>query len=145
MSLSIWTRRNWWHRLNPSSCGCGTGAKRVAIHFDVDVLEPAHYDFLVFRDPSATPDALHGVARGPMRFAQVSEILNADTAEADTVRLAIAEYLPWSVVEFAKALNALAGGVPKWLRMLRALISAVENFASGIPRNDDPPECAPHL
>ena len=26
-----------------------TGAKRVAIHFDVDVLDPAHYDFLLFR------------------------------------------------------------------------------------------------
>jgi hypothetical protein len=23
----------------------GTGAKRVAVHFDVDVLEPGHYDF----------------------------------------------------------------------------------------------------
>ena len=85
----------------------GTGAKRVAVHFDVDVLEPAHYDFLVFRDPSATPDALQGVARGRMHFAQVSEILNAVASQVDIVGLAIAEYLPWSVVEFAKALNAL--------------------------------------
>jgi arginase len=28
-----------------------TGAKRVAVHFDVDVLDPAHYDFLLFRNP----------------------------------------------------------------------------------------------
>ena len=84
-----------------------TGAKRVAIHFDVDVLDPAHYDFLLFRNPSAAPDAFEGVARGRMRFAQVSGILNALAAEADIVGLAITEYLPWSVIEFAKALNTL--------------------------------------
>ncbi len=84
-----------------------TGAKRVAIHFNVDVLDPAHYDFVVFRNPSAPPDAFKGVARGRMHFAQVSETLNAVTAEADIVGLAIAEYIPCSVIEFAKALNTL--------------------------------------
>jgi arginase len=42
-----------------------------------------------------------------MQFAQVSDILNAVAAEADIAGLAIAEYLPWSVIEFAKALNTL--------------------------------------
>ena len=42
-----------------------------------------------------------------MRFTQVSEILNAVASEADIVGLAIAEYLPWSVIEFAKALDTL--------------------------------------
>ena len=84
-----------------------TEAMRVAVHFDVDVLEPVRYDFLLFRDPSAAPDAFHGVARGRMRFTQVSEILNAVASEADIVGLAIAEYLPWSVIEFAKALDTL--------------------------------------
>jgi len=79
-----------------------TGAKRVAVHFDVDVLDPAHYDFLLFRNPSAPPDAFEGVARGRMQFAQVSDILNAVAAEADIVGLAIAEYLPWSVIGFAR-------------------------------------------
>jgi arginase len=79
----------------------------VAVHFDVDVLDSAHYDFLLFRNPSAGPDAFEGVARGRMRFAQISGILNAVTAEADIVGLAITEYLPWSVIEFAKALNTL--------------------------------------
>ena len=83
------------------------GAKRVAVHFDVDVLDPADYDFLLFRNPSAAPDAFEGVVRGRMRFAQVSGILNAVAAEADIVGLAITEYLPWSVIEFAKALNTL--------------------------------------
>jgi arginase len=84
-----------------------TGAKRIAVHFDVDVLDPAHYDFLLFRNPSAPRDAFEGVARGRMHLAQVSEILNAVAAEADIVGLALAEYLPWSVIEFARALNTL--------------------------------------
>jgi len=84
-----------------------TGAKRVAVHFDVDVLRPAHDDFLMFRNPSDPPDAFEGVARGRMQLARASEILNAVDAEVDIVGLAIAEYLPWSVIEFAKALNAL--------------------------------------
>ena len=82
-----------------------TGAKRVAVHFDVDVLDPAHYDFLIFRNPSDPPAAFEGVARGRMQFDQVSKILNGVNAEADIVGLAITEYLPWGVIEFAKALN----------------------------------------
>jgi arginase len=84
-----------------------TTAKQVAVHFDVDVLSPAHYDFLIFRNPSAPPDELQGVARGRMKFARVAEILNAVGAEAEIVGLAIAEYLPWTVIEFAAALNTL--------------------------------------
>jgi arginase len=84
-----------------------TGAKWVAVHFDVDVLEPAHYDFLLFRDPSAAPNTYEGVARGRMQLEQVAAILNAVASEADIVGLAIAEYLPWSVIEFANALDTL--------------------------------------
>jgi len=84
-----------------------TGAKQVAVHFDVDVLHPACYDFLIFRNPSDPPDAFEGVARGRMQFVQVSKILNAVNAEVDIVGLTISEYLPWSVIEFAKALTSL--------------------------------------
>jgi arginase len=80
-------------------------AKRVAVHFDVDVLDPADYDFVIFRN--ASDHTLEGVARGRMQFAHVAEILNAVNAQADIVGLTIAEYLPWSVIEFAKALDTL--------------------------------------
>jgi arginase len=79
----------------------------VAVHFDVDVLDPSRYDFLLFRNPSDPPGAFEGVARGRMQLTQVSEILNAVNAEADIVGLAIAEFVPWSVIEFANALNTL--------------------------------------
>jgi hypothetical protein len=76
--------------------------------------------------------ALQGVARGRTHFAQVSEILNAVASEADIVGLAIAEYLPWSVVEFAKALNALP------------LLGCPE-MASHTQGTTIAPECAPRL
>ena len=74
--------------------------------------------------------ALQGVARGRTHFAQVSEILNAVASEADIVGLAIAEYLPWSVVEFAKTLNALP---------LRSTLAGLSRNGFAYPRNDDRP------
>ncbi len=84
-----------------------TGAKRVAVHFDVDVLDAARHDFVLFHDPQAAADAFDGIAQGRMSLGRVSEILTAVAAEADIVGLAIAEYLPWSVIEFANSLRGL--------------------------------------
>lgn len=83
------------------------GAKRIAVHFDLDVLDPALYDFLLFHDPSAAPNAFDGVAKGRMRFAEVASILNAVAKEAEIVGLAIAEYMPWSAIELSKSLRTL--------------------------------------
>jgi arginase len=85
----------------------GTGAKRVAVHFDLDVLDPAHHDFLMFNDPSAKPNKFDGVAKGRMGLAQVSGILNAVAAQAEIVGLAITEYFPWSAIGLARALDDL--------------------------------------
>ncbi|MBR7518853.1 hypothetical protein KC217_24640, partial [Mycobacterium tuberculosis] len=70
-----------------------SGARKVAVHFDLDVLDPAFYDFLLSQDPAASPDAFDGVAKGRMRFEDVAGILRAVDAEADIVGLAIAEYM----------------------------------------------------
>jgi arginase len=84
-----------------------TSAKRVAVHFDLDVLDPALYDFLLFRDPSAEPNAFDGIAKGRMKLPHVANVLNAVAGEAEIVGLAIAEYLPWSVIDFARSLETL--------------------------------------
>jgi arginase len=84
-----------------------TGAKRVAVHFDLDVLDPALYDFLLFRDPSAEPNAFDGIAKGRMKLPHVANVLNAVAGEAEIVGLAIAEYLPWSVIDFGRSLETL--------------------------------------
>ena len=84
-----------------------SGAKQVAVHFDLDVLDPALYDFLLFHDPTAAPNAFDGVAKGRMRFAEVASILNAVAKEAEIVGLAVTEYMPWSAIELSKSLRTL--------------------------------------
>ena len=84
-----------------------SGKKRIAIHFDLDVLDPALYDFLLFNDPDATPDAFDGVAKGRMTMDQIQAILQAVGSELEVVGLAITEYLPWSVIKLAKQLRLL--------------------------------------
>jgi hypothetical protein len=53
------------------------------------------------------PDAFDGIVGGRMHFVQVFAILNEIAANAEIMGLAIAEHLPWSVIECAKVLNAL--------------------------------------
>jgi len=77
----------------------------VSSRFDVDVVDPPYYDVLPFRNPQAPPDAFDGIVEGRMHFAGVFAILDATNAE--TIGLASAEHLPWSVIKFAKVLNAL--------------------------------------
>jgi arginase len=84
-----------------------SGATKVAVHFDLDVLDPSLYDFLLFRDPSAGAGAFDGVAKGRMRFEEVAAILDAVAAETDIVGLAITEHLPWRAIELSRSLHSL--------------------------------------
>ncbi|OHV79446.1 arginase family protein [Rhizobium sp. LCM 4573] len=84
-----------------------SGAKKVAVHFDLDVLDPSLYDFLLSQDPDARPNTYDGVAKGRMRFEEVANILKAVDAEAEIVGLAIAEYMPWSAIKLSKQLRTL--------------------------------------
>ncbi|MCP8897444.1 arginase family protein [Shinella daejeonensis] len=84
-----------------------SGARKIAVHFDVDVLDPALYDFLLFHDPSLAPGTFDGVTKGRMRFEDVAGILNAVRAEADIVGLSIAEFTPWNMIELSRSLRTL--------------------------------------
>jgi arginase len=42
-----------------------------------------------------------------MKLPHVANILNAVAREAEIVGLAITEYLPWSVIDFARSLETL--------------------------------------
>lgn len=83
------------------------GLKHAAVHFDLDVLDPALYDFLLFRDPSAPPDAFDGVARGRMTLPQIQRVLLSVSSVSEIVGLAITEYLPWSAIELSRELRKL--------------------------------------
>lgn len=83
------------------------GLKHAAIHFDLDVLDPGLYDFLLFRNPSARSGAFDGVAKGRMSLSQIQQILLSISSVSDIVGLAITEYLPWSVIELSRELRKL--------------------------------------
>jgi arginase len=84
-----------------------SGASKVAVHFDLDVLDPSLADYLLFHDPSAAPGAWDDVPKGRMRFETVAAILGAVGAEADIVGLAITEFMPWSMIGLSRALRSL--------------------------------------
>jgi arginase len=84
-----------------------SGATKVAVHFDVDVLDPSLYDFLLFHDPYAAPGTYDEVPKGRMRFEEVAALLNAVAAEADIVGLAITEFMPWSAIKLSQSLRSL--------------------------------------
>jgi arginase len=85
----------------------GSGARKVAVHFDVDVLDPALHGFLLFHQPDAAPGLWDGVAKGRMGFAEVARMLRAVDAEADIVGLTIAEFLPWEAIGLSRMMAGL--------------------------------------
>lgn len=84
-----------------------SGARKVAVHFDLDVLDPSLYGYLLFHDPSAALGAWDGVPRGRMKFEEVAHILRAVGAETDIVGLAITEFMPWDMIELSHSLRQL--------------------------------------
>ena len=83
------------------------GTRKVAVHFDLDVLDPSLYDYLLFHDPAAPPGTWDGVPKGRMTFEQVAGILRAVAAEADIVGLTITEFMPWNMIRLSRSLSAL--------------------------------------
>lgn len=83
------------------------GITHLAVHFDVDVLDPRTFGSILFNKPGASSDFLPGVPRGRMTPDQVVRLLG-DVADAcDLVGLAIAEYLPWEAIATRDLLRRL--------------------------------------
>ncbi len=83
------------------------GITHLAIHFDVDVLDPAKFGPVLFNEPDAPADALADVPRGRMAPDQVVRLLQDVAAACDVVGLAIAEYMPWEAIRTRNMLRKL--------------------------------------
>ena len=81
--------------------------RHLAVHFDLDVLDPAHFRPLLFNQPDAPEGAFEGIPRGRLRLGQVVRLLNDVAGATDVVGLAITEHLPWDVLELRNALRRL--------------------------------------
>ena len=84
-----------------------TGAKRLAIHLDLDVLDPSLFHALLFAQPNIPDDTFDGVAQGQLTMAQVINLLGDMASVSDVVGLGIAEHLPWDALALKNMLARL--------------------------------------
>lgn len=77
--------------------------RHLAIHLDLDVLNPALFRSLLFAQPGAPPP---DAAAGEMTLAQVARVIRDVGAKTDVVGLVISEHLPWDALHLH---NFLAG------------------------------------
>lgn len=77
--------------------------EHLAIHFDLDVLDPKLFRSQLFANPAAPPNSSPS---GEMTFEQIGRIISDVSAKTDVVGLAIAEHLPWDSLNLH---NFLAG------------------------------------
>lgn len=84
------------------------GITHLAVHFDLDVLDPARFRAVLFNKPGLPPDAFAGIPQGRMTGDQVVRLLRDVAAACDVVGLAIAEHLPWDTM----AMRAMLAELP---------------------------------
>jgi arginase len=85
----------------------GQRIEHLAIHFDLDVLDPSAFRPLTFNKPGLRPDAYFGVPRGRMLPEQVVRLLGDVAQACDVVGLAITEHLPWDTLALRNMLRRL--------------------------------------
>ena len=83
------------------------GISHLAVHFDLDVLDAAHFSPLLFNKPDQPQGTFDGIVQGTMRLEQVVRLLQDVSAACDVVGLAIAEFLPWDMLRIKNALASL--------------------------------------
>lgn len=82
-------------------------ARHLAVHFDLDVLDPADFSSLLFNKPGAPEHTFDGIAQGTMKLEAVVRLLKDAAAAAEMVGLAITEHLPWDALRLRNALAEL--------------------------------------
>lgn len=84
-----------------------TGAKHLAIHLDLDVLDPNLFRSLLFANPNIPDGTFDGVAQGKMTIDQVVRLLGDVAKVVDVVGIGVAEHLPWDALGLKNMLAKL--------------------------------------
>lgn len=79
----------------------------LAIHLDLDVLDPALFRSVLFAQPGRGEHDFGDVAEGKLTIEDVLKLINQATSEAEAVGLTIAELMPWDMVNLKNLLSAL--------------------------------------
>ncbi|MNS24082.1 Arginase [compost metagenome] len=84
-----------------------TGAKHVAIHLDLDVLDPVKFRSLLFAKPDGPAGEFEGVAQGELSIEALVDLLQAVGRAKEVVGLGVAEHLPWEALALQEMLAQL--------------------------------------
>ena len=82
------------------------GIKHVAVHWDLDVLDPDDFKSILPAEPYLDRSQF-GAAIGSMTLDQVIKLLTDVGTDADLVGLTIAEHMPWDAIRLRKGLSKL--------------------------------------
>jgi arginase len=83
------------------------GAKRLAIHLDLDVLDPHLFRSLLFAKPDIPEGTFNGVAQGKMTVEHVVRLLTDVARSVDVVGIGVTEHLPWDALALKNMLAKL--------------------------------------
>lgn len=78
--------------------------EHLAIHLDVDVLDPALFRSVLFAEPEPEIDWLQMYPAGKMTLPQISRLMGEVSAKTNVVGLGICEHLPWDTIHLKAAL-----------------------------------------
>lgn len=81
------------------------GFERVAIHLDLDVLDPALFRSLLFTNPLVTEHI--EAERGKTTMQDVTRVLKDIAAQVDVVGMSFAEHMPWDALNLKNMLEDL--------------------------------------
>ena len=82
------------------------GFERVAVHLDLDVLDPAVFRSLLFANPDVEEPI--EAERGKTRMRDIGRILNDIAAQTEVVGMSFAEYMPWDALSLRGMLSGLS-------------------------------------
>lgn len=81
------------------------GFERVAVHLDLDVLDPTVFRSLLFANPNVEEHIESEY--GKTRIGDIGRILKDIAAQVDVVGMSFAEYMPWDALSLKKMLSEL--------------------------------------
>ena len=82
------------------------GLERVAIHLDLDVLDPADFRSLLFSNPHVR-DPIEA-EQGKTKIQDITRILKDISGQTDVVGISFAEHMPWDAWNLKKMLAELS-------------------------------------
>lgn len=80
--------------------------ERVAVHLDLDVLDPGFFHSLLFNNPGVEEHI--EAERGKTSLEEIARVLRDISAQATVVGMSFAEYMPWDALNLKKMLHALS-------------------------------------